>query len=221
MGLPFLGLGLGPRVSKDPLHLCANTNLYSIFFSIQVYVGRFEPPSADDVPSEMHELMAWLRAETTLRSVHPVELAALMHYKLVAIHPFVDGNGRTARLLMNLILMQAGFPPVVIRFTDRQAYYETLKAANDGDLRPFIRFIARCTDRTLDEYLVRLTSCRTAPVSSTDVVLESDAPIDSRRTFNSNTLEDSVAGDWSSDSEFDSTGGVIDLDDRPPEVLPG
>lgn len=165
--------------------------------------------------------MAWLRAESTLRNVHPVEIAALMHYKLVAIHPFVDGNGRTARLLMNLILMQAGFPPVVIRFTDRQAYYETLKAANDGDLRPFIRFIARCTDRTLDEYLIRLTSCGTTTVSSTDVVIETDTPNDSSwRASNSNVLDESSVNGWANDEEFSrNTGGVIDLDDRPPATV--
>ena len=53
-----------------------------------------------------------------------VRLAALAHYKLVYIHPFVDGNGRTSRLLMNLILMQHGFPPVIIRKQDRLQYYQ-------------------------------------------------------------------------------------------------
>lgn len=66
-------------------------------------------------------------------------MAAIAHYKFVYIHPFIDGNGRTGRLLMNLLLMQAGFPPVIIRVEDRPAYYEALKGANEGDLRPFIR----------------------------------------------------------------------------------
>lgn len=100
----------------------------------------------------MTEFVEWLNNDGTLR-IHPVELAALAHYKFVIIHPFVDGNGRTARLLMNLILMQAGFPPVVIPVEDRLRYYETLKLANEGDLRPFIRLIASCTEKTLDNYL--------------------------------------------------------------------
>lgn len=86
-------------------------------------------------------------------SLHPVELAAIAHYKFVYIHPFIDGNGRTARLIMNWILMQAGFPPVIIKVEERLDYYETLKMANEGDLRPFIRLIARCTDTTLNGYL--------------------------------------------------------------------
>lgn len=54
---------------------------------------------------------------------------------------------------MNLILMQAGFPPVAIEVEDRMRYYDSLELANNGDIRPFIRFIAECTERTLDEYL--------------------------------------------------------------------
>ena len=94
----------------------------------------------------------WLNSVSAM-SLHPVKLAALAHYKLVHIHPFVDGNGRTSRLLMNLVLMQAGFPPVIIRRADRDIYYNHLITANEGDIRPFIRFIAHCTEKTLDAYL--------------------------------------------------------------------
>ena len=98
----------------------------------------------------MEEFMSWLNTEST--QMHPIELAALAHYRLVYIHPFWDGNGRTSRLLMNLILMQAGYPPVIIRKQDKHEYYKHLETANDGDVRPFIRFIARSTERTLNEY---------------------------------------------------------------------
>lgn len=77
----------------------------------------------------------------------------MAHYKLVHIHPFTDGNGRTSRLLMNLILMQAGYPPVIILKQHRHLYYQHLQTANEGDVRPFVRFIAECTERTLDLYL--------------------------------------------------------------------
>lgn len=79
--------------------------------------------------------------------------AALAHYKLVHIHPFSDGNGRTSRLLMNMILMQAGYPPVIIHKRHRHEYYENLQIANGGDVRPFVRFIAECTEQTLDLFL--------------------------------------------------------------------
>jgi Fic family protein len=127
-----------------------------IFRNTQVYVGSFTPVHPNNVQKEMVDFIQWLNEDDTLR-IHPVELAAIAHYKFVFIHPFVDGNGRTARLLMNLILMQAGFPPVIIFVEDRLRYYETLKMANEGDLRPFIRFIAATTDQTLDNYLNSVT----------------------------------------------------------------
>lgn len=119
----------------------------------QVFVGEFKPPEAADLPSLMSDFIEWLNNEDTLK-LHPVEYAALAHYKLVVIHPFYDGNGRTSRLLMNLILMQAGFPPVTIKVEDRLKYYESLEMGNAGDIRPFIRFIADCTELALDHFLL-------------------------------------------------------------------
>ena len=119
---------------------------------IQVFVGDFTPPPPVDVPMLMEEFTYWLNSEET-QNIRPIEFAALAHYKLVVIHPFYDGNGRTSRLLMNLILMKAGYPPVIIRVQDRLRYYETLEQGNNGDIRPFIRFIAENTERTLEEYL--------------------------------------------------------------------
>lgn len=119
----------------------------------QVFVADFVPPPPEAVPAQMDEFILWLNSDEAL-SLHPVEYAAIAHYKLVVIHPFYDGNGRTSRLLMNLILMQAGFPPVTIQVGDRAKYYETLEEGNHGDLRSFIRFIAECTERTLDEFLL-------------------------------------------------------------------
>ncbi|KAK6191415.1 hypothetical protein SNE40_003109 [Patella caerulea] len=123
------------------------------FRKTQVFVGDFEPPPPEDLQYLMDQFIEWLNSEETI-TLHPIELAALAHYKLVIIHPFYDGNGRTSRLLMNLILMQAGFPPVSIEVEDRYRYYESLETANNGDVRPFIRFIAECTERTVDEFLI-------------------------------------------------------------------
>ncbi|KAH7684657.1 fic protein family protein [Aphelenchoides avenae] len=126
--------------------------------STQVYVGSFTPTSPEYVLEEMAEMIDWLNDEETLR-IDPVELAALAHYKLVYIHPFIDGNGRTARLLMNFILMQSGFPPVIIPVEERGRYYASLRAANEGDLRPFIRFIAELTDKTLESFIASSSVC--------------------------------------------------------------
>lgn len=126
--------------------------------STQVYVGSFVPTAPEFVLDELNEMIEWLNDEETLR-LDPVELAAITHYKLVYIHPFIDGNGRTARLLMNFILMQAGYPPVIIPVEERAKYYLTLKSANDGDLRPFIRLIARLTDECLQSFISSSTIC--------------------------------------------------------------
>ena len=100
----------------------------------------------------MTDLVKWLNSPEAW-SLHPIEYAAIAHYRLVYIHPFVDGNGRTSRLLMNLRLIQAGYPPVIIKVQDRFTYYDALETANSGDIRPFIRFIAHCTEVSLDGYL--------------------------------------------------------------------
>ncbi|XP_063769360.1 protein adenylyltransferase FICD isoform X2 [Pseudophryne corroboree] len=123
------------------------------FRTNQVFVGHHIPPHPGDVYKHMQEFVQWLNSEDAM-NLHPVEFAALAHYKLVYIHPFVDGNGRTCRLLMNLILMQAGYPPITIRKEQRSEYYLVLELANEGDVRPFIRFIAKCTETTLDMLLI-------------------------------------------------------------------
>lgn len=123
------------------------------FRASQVFVGHHIPPHPQDLDRHMQELVQWLNSEEALH-LHPVEFAALAHYKLVYVHPFVDGNGRTSRLLMNLILMQASYPPITIRKEQRAEYYTALDTANEGDVRPFIRFIAKCTEITLDTLLI-------------------------------------------------------------------
>ena len=64
--------------------------------------------------------------------LHPVELAAEAHYRLVTIHPFTDGNGRAARLLMNMILLMSGYPAAIIRKRDRLAYIDSLEKVQLG-----------------------------------------------------------------------------------------
>jgi len=119
----------------------------------QVYVGSFTPPSANELDDYLEDFLHWLNSLDETRDLHPIELAAIAHYKFVFIHPFIDGNGRTGRLLMNLILMRSGFPPIIIKYSDRMMYYNHLDRANNGDLKPLIRFIANCTERTLTEFI--------------------------------------------------------------------
>lgn len=109
-----------------------------------------KPPEAIEVPRLMSKLIKWYLNN---KKQHPVEIASIIHHKLVNIHPFFDGNGRTSRLAMNIILMQSGFPLVVILKSDRQRYYKALASADKGNYSLFVNFIARAVERTLDIYL--------------------------------------------------------------------
>ncbi|EKD59051.1 MAG: hypothetical protein ACD_56C00003G0002 [uncultured bacterium] len=110
-----------------------------------------KPPEALEIPKLMRNLIDWVGDNK--KKIHPVELASILHHKLVYIHPFFDGNGRTSRLAMNIILMQSGFPLVIVLKNDRKKYYKTLSLADKGDYASFANFIARAVERTLDIYL--------------------------------------------------------------------
>lgn len=107
-------------------------------------------PNPMKVPELMKEFISWLQKDKS----HPITLAADAHFKLVSIHPFVDGNGRTARLLMNLLLMQGGYPPAIIRKEDRKEYVTSIeKAQLGGSLSDYYALINNAVDRSLDIYL--------------------------------------------------------------------
>ena len=98
----------------------------------------------EETPAKMADLVAWYRRQKDKGDLHPLVLAATFHYEFVAIHPFDDGNGRMARLLLNLILMQAGYPPLVVRLEQKGEYLLALEKADaDNDLEPFIRLIGQ------------------------------------------------------------------------------
>jgi len=111
-------------------------------------------------PVKVPDLMARLTREIVrAQNSHPVELAAEAHYQLVTIHPFVDGNGRTARLLMNLILMQNGYPPALIRKRDRLRYIKSLEQAQiGGSKEDYYRIIAEAVNRSFGVYLEALST---------------------------------------------------------------
>lgn len=110
----------------------------------------FEYASVTDTPILMGELMTRFKTEEQKKEMHPVELAALLHYNLVRIHPFDDGNGRIARLLMNYVLLKNDLPPVVIKSADKQNYLAALNRADVGDLNAFARYIAEQLIWSLD-----------------------------------------------------------------------
>ena len=106
-------------------------------------------PNAAKIPQLMQEYGEWLGEAAPVPAV-----GFDAHFRLVAIHPFGDGNGRTARLLMNLLLLRAGYPPVAVRPEDRKEYLDALQHASlQEDLKPFQAFMHRRLDATLGDYL--------------------------------------------------------------------
>ena len=106
--------------------------------------------SPEETPAKMQELIEWFRKEKAKPEVNPIILSALFHYRFIRIHPFDDGNGRVARILMNFILMQFGYPPVIIKTEDKENYYAVLRLADADQLEPFIEYIATNLVRSLE-----------------------------------------------------------------------
>lgn len=111
-------------------------------------IFRFATP--EETPVLMGELIAWYRLKRQEVDVNPILLAAEFHYRYIRIHPFDDGNGRTARIIMNFILMQFGYPPVVIKTEDKERYFAALRQADAGLLEPFINYIADNLNHSLE-----------------------------------------------------------------------
>jgi len=119
--------------------------------SVQLSNGEiFEYASVTDTPILMGELMTWYKTEEQKKEMYPIELAAMLHYKLVRIHPFDDGNGRIARLLMNYVLLKNDLPPIVIKSADKRNYLAALNRADVGDLNAFVRYISEQLIWSLD-----------------------------------------------------------------------
>lgn len=122
--------------------------------NVRISGSNHQPPHFLQVPHEMKALIEWY--EQSKEQLHPVELAALFHFKFVYIHPFADGNGRTARLLMNLILMSNGYPPAIVKAENEQRlkYYDTLETASTkNELGPFVELITECVADSIKVYL--------------------------------------------------------------------
>jgi Fic family protein len=112
--------------------------------------SKFSLPKPDQLNSLMKKFSA--NIPKILNEKHPVEAAATIHKEFVFIHPFIDGNGRTARLLMNLVLLQKSYNIAIIPLIMRKEYIEYLEKAHESD-RDFINFIARMLRETQKDYL--------------------------------------------------------------------
>ncbi len=149
-----------PKITEDVIKKIHRTILTNID---DEYAGKYRdvnvrilgaiksPPRFEKVPDKMAEYVEYINKNP--ENLNIIELSSLIHYKLVEIHPFTDGNGRTTRLLMNLFLMQHGYPVTIVLKVDRKKYYDRLRKADQGDIKPFTDFIGRNIERSLDIYL--------------------------------------------------------------------
>ena len=123
---------------------------------VRITGANFIPPNANKVSDLLDELIQFVN-ENPLQ-LNDIELATIFHHKLVWIHPFFDGNGRTVRLAMNLLLMRRGFPPAIILKNDRKKYYDALNQANNGNYQKLTLLMCQALERTVNIYLTSIPS---------------------------------------------------------------
>lgn len=141
---------------------------------VRITGANFTPPNANKVPDLLDELIDFIN--TNPLNLNAIELATIFHHKLVWIHPFFDGNGRTVRLSMNLLLMRCGFPPAIILKNDRKKYYEALNQANNGNYQKLTLLMCQSLERTLNIYINALPDTDTEYVEISNLVQEPNMP---------------------------------------------
>lgn len=150
------GLALDENIVKD-IHalLMENILIGGIYRREEVVISgaSHTPPAGNEMYAQIKNFYVELSQKSELDGI---ELAAWTHAEFVRIHPFLDGNGRTARLLMNYQLMAKGFLPISVAKEDRLAYYDALdQFAVHGELRDFADMIATLEEKQLDKYLAQ------------------------------------------------------------------
>jgi Fic family protein len=108
------------------------------------------PPEPFEVPIKMMELIEWVREN---KETNPIIVSAIAHHEFVKIHPFADGNGRTARIILNLLLLKKGYPICNIKRTERPEYYKSLSDADGGNYEPIIDVVASNCNELFAEYI--------------------------------------------------------------------
>jgi len=141
---------------------------------VRISGANFVPPNALKVSGLVDELMLFVKKNPL--NLNTLELATVFHHRFVWIHPFFDGNGRTVRLVMNLLLMKAGFPPAIILTIDRKKYYTALNSANKGNYSKLMLLMAQALERTLNIYLNALPGNASEYTEISNLVEEENLP---------------------------------------------
>ncbi len=113
-------------------------------------INRILTQNPDSMLTQINELVHYIRENS--KSLHPFELACMAHGKLVQVHPFVDGNKRTARVLINLILQRAGYPRLFIPKNQRQRYYAALEMFGNGEYKAYVSEMLTLVKRQLHPF---------------------------------------------------------------------
>jgi len=119
--------------------------------AVSIRGSQLTPPPAREVPALMEDWIAWLAGAGL--AYEPVTRAVIAHHGFLAVHPFLDGNGRTARLLLNLMLLRDGYPPALLLQEWRLGYLEALTQADRGRYSPLVNVLGRAVESGLDLYL--------------------------------------------------------------------
>ena len=141
---------------------------------VRISGANFTPPNANKVSDLLDELIEFIN--TNPLGLNAIELATIFHHKLVWIHPFFDGNGRTVRLAMNLLLIRSGFPPAIILKNDRKKYYEALNQANNGNYQKLTLLMSQALERTLNIYKTAMPNNLTEYIEISNIVQEPNLP---------------------------------------------
>ncbi|MGM9475394.1 Fic family protein [Pedobacter sp. GSP4] len=142
---------------------------------VRIVGANFTPPNANKVSYLLDELITFVNDNPL--GLNDIVLSTIFHHKLVWIHPFFDGNGRTVRLAMNLLLMRKGFPPAIILKADRKKHYESLNQANKGNYNKLCLLMLQALERSLNMYINALPGNSYGdyePIST--IVAEPDVP---------------------------------------------
>jgi Fic family protein len=141
---------------------------------VRIAGANFVPPNALKVDNLMEDLLHWVHNDGN--ELPMIVKATIFHHRFVWIHPFFDGNGRSVRLLFNVLMMQEGFPPAIILKNDRKKYYDALNKANMGDYSKLLLLVIQALERSLDIYLSNLNNTYDDYQPISNIVLEPGFP---------------------------------------------
>ncbi|MDP1729468.1 MAG: Fic family protein, partial [archaeon] len=143
------------HILTNELFMQGNISYPRGFKKEEVIVGNSQTTSPENVGIELNNLLKWYKFNKN--KIHPLILAFEFHRKYEMIHPFRDGNGRTGRLIMNKILMSAGYSPIIVYRENKLAYFNALEKSQEGNKKNYYQFMLEQADKSYDFLLNVIT----------------------------------------------------------------